>query len=478
MTDHAPRPAPPPLWARAADVLAAAVAAAGAFVAFSGGFRFQVAGLRVSVTSGTRILAIAAAIVVLRVLFCRRPSDFGALGSRVKSTWRSPSLRAVVPVWAASRFGVLAVGIFAMGAFGFRQYEVPFKVYQTEILNLPARYDAGWYLDVAASGYVWDPGTTAQQNIAFMPALPLLMRVGGRLIGGHPLWAGQILVLAASLWGFVYVFRLARSALGDEGQAAAAVALLAAYPFAVFYSAVYTESIFLLGAAGAFHHVTRREYWRVAAFSLLCGLTRPNGFLIALPVSLIVFWPAFVEAKASAGSPGLGSRVTRALRAAAPAMLASSAAVAGVLAFSGFVMALTGRPLAWLEAHGAWGRVFGAWLSDGPIQELQYRGLYGFVRTRPIDALNLAAALGGLAAIWPVTKRLGAAYGVFVAIVLVPPLAAGGLLSIGRLTSVMFPVFIWLAAAVPARHRAAWLAAFALFQGWGASLFFTLREFI
>ena len=159
-------------------------------------------------------------------------------------------------------------------------------------------------------------------------------------------------------------------------------------------------------------------------------------------------------------------------------MLASSAAVAGVLAFSGFVMALTGRPLAWLEAHAAWGRVFGAWLSEGPIQEIQYRGLYGYVRSQPIDALNLAAALGCLAAIWPVTKRLGAAYGVFVAILLVPPLAAGGLLSIGRLTSVMFPVFIWLAAAVPARHRAAWLAAFALFQGWGASLFFTLREFI
>jgi len=95
-----------------------------------------------------------------------------------------------------------------------------------------------------------DPEAGGQQNIAFMPALPMLMRFGGRLIGGHPLWAGQIVVLVACLWAFVYVYRLARSALGDADRAAWAVALLAAYPFAVFFSAVYTESIFLLCAAG------------------------------------------------------------------------------------------------------------------------------------------------------------------------------------------------------------------------------------
>ena len=170
MDDHAPRPAPPPLWARAADVLAGAIAAAGAVVAISGGFRFHVAGLRVSVTSGTRVLAVAAAILTLRFLFCRRAPAFGALWIGVKGAWRSPSLRAVVPVWAATRLGVLVVGIFAMGAFGFREHTAPSKIYEAEILNLPARYDAGWYLDVAASGYAWDPGTTAQQNIAFMPA--------------------------------------------------------------------------------------------------------------------------------------------------------------------------------------------------------------------------------------------------------------------------------------------------------------------
>ena len=310
-----------------------------------------------------------------------------------------------------------------------------------------------------------------------MPALPMLMRFGGRLIGGHPLWAGQILVLAACLWAFVYVYRLARSALGDGEQAAWAVALLAAYPFAVFYSAVYTESIFLLCAAGAFYHVGRGEYGRTAAFTLLCGFARPNGFLLAVPIALVAVCPASIAAWQDAGS-GFTERVLRVVQSSLPAVAAATAAVAGVLVFSAFIYTMTGRPLAWLEAHAAWGRTFGTWVSQGPFQELGRGGLYGYTRSQPIDAANFVAVLGALAAIWPVTRRFGLPYGVFIAINLIPPLTSGGLLSIGRVTAAMFPVFIWLAAVIPARHRAAWLTAFALLQGWGAALFFTWREFI
>ena len=52
---------------------------------------------------------------------------------------------------------------------------------------------------------------------------------------------------------------------------------------------------------------------------------------------------------------------------------------------------------------------------------------------------------------------------------------SGGMLSMGRVTSVLFPVFLWLGAAVPARHRVAWITAFALFQSFAAVLFFTWR---
>jgi hypothetical protein len=466
-----------PGWAKGADALALAAAGLALLVSGFGGFRIHVFGSRLSLTSGARILAVALAILFVRHLIRRDEPLHARVWDLLARAASADGLRAVTPIWAASRFAVLLVGFLAVGTFGYREGGAPFRLYQNEFLDLPARHDAGWYLGIAVDGYRWDPAAPGQQNIAFMPALPMLMRFGGRLIGGHPLWAGQILVLAACLWAFVYVHRLARSALGDGDQAAWAVALTAAYPFAVFFSAVYTEAVFLLCAAGAFYHVGRKEYVRTAAFALLCGFARPNGFLLAVPVALAALWPAVVEAWRS-GAGGRGVRLSAALRDSLPAIAAASAAVAGVLAFSAFIYTLTGRPLAWLEAHAAWGRTFGTWVSQGPFQELGRGGLYGYARSQPIDALNFAAVLLALGAIWPVTRRFGVPYGVFVAVNVIPPLTSGGLLSIGRVTASMFPVFFWLAATIPARHRVSWLTVFALLQGWGAALFFTWREFI
>jgi len=50
-----------------------------------------------------------------------------------------------------------------------------------------------------------------------------------------------------------------------------------------------------------------------------------------------------------------------------------------------------------------------------------------------------------LSAVWPVARRLGLAYAVFILVNLLPPMAAGGLLSAGRFSAVLFPAFIWWA---------------------------------
>ena len=77
--------------------------------------------------------------------------------------------------------------------------------------------------------------------------------------------------------------------------------------------------------------------------------------------------------------------------------------------------------------------------------------------------------------IWPVTRRLGVAYGALVAINLAVPLALGGAISIGRLTATMFPLFLWLAAAIPERRLGVWVLLFAVGQGLMAVLFYTWR---
>ena len=72
-------------------------------------------------------------------------------------------------------------------------------------------------------------------------------------------------------------------------------------------------------------------------------------------------------------------------------------------------------------------------------------------------------------------RRFGLPYAVFIILNLLPPMSAGGMLSMGRVTSVLFPVFLWLGAAVPAHQRTAWIVGFAMLQGLVAVMFFTWR---
>ena len=68
------------------------------------------------------------------------------------------------------------------------------------------------------------------------------MRYLSVVLGRQPLWTGVAISLVSFYLALTYFLRLARSLLKDEEKAVTAVMLLAAYPFAVFFSAAYTEA--------------------------------------------------------------------------------------------------------------------------------------------------------------------------------------------------------------------------------------------
>jgi hypothetical protein len=102
-------------------------------------------------------------------------------------------------------------------------------------------------------------------------------------------------------------------------------------------------------------------------------------------------------------------------------------------------------------------------------------GVYEYTSERPNDLLQLLGVVFVLAAVWPVARRFGLAYALFILVNMLPPLAAGGLLSAGRFSAVLFPAFVWLASVVPLRHRPAWLTSFMAVQAFNAALFYTWR---
>jgi hypothetical protein len=150
-----------------------------------------------------------------------------------------------------------------------------------------------------------------------------------------------------------------------------------------------------------------------------------------------------------------------------------------MILFSAFLYDLTGRPLAWMDAHQAWGRVatdVNALLTDR-MTFIAEQGLYTYSVNQPIELLNAVPALLALVLAIPVARRLGPAYALLLVVMVLPPLARGGFLSLGRLTSTLFPIFLYLGCALRGSTRAAVVTACAGLQAFLAVLFFTWRPF-
>ena len=108
--------------------------------------------------------------------------------------------------------------------------------------------------------------------------------------------------------------------------------------------------------------------------------------------------------------------------------------VVGLLIYAAAIWRLTGDPLAWAKGHAAWGRTYEG-LTALVMQQYAIVagvGLSGYVGAPGYDVLNALGALFAIATVWPVARRIGLAYGVFMLINILPALSTGGLLSAGR----------------------------------------------
>jgi hypothetical protein len=365
------------------------------------------------------------------------------------ATW-SDALRAVVIPFLVSRSGVLLVGLAAAVFIGYKPDPGEPSAWHVDVdpvRNLLARWDSFWYLDIASRGYHWNGNPLQQQNVAFFPLYPLLMRVVGSAIGGHPLLAGLLVSLTTFLLALTYLWRWTADRLGTDA-ATGAVWLLSTFPLALFFSAAYTESVFLLIVVAVCYHAERRQFARSAALGFLGGLVRPNGLLLWIPIGWIVL----------SADRDRRRLMWRGLTTIAP--------VLGVLCFSAYLGRHVGNSTAWIADQAAWPNNLGHVRQElSPSTDLTWIP----------NALSLGLVLGSLA---PVTRLLGVAYGLFMTVNIAPPLFRHGLLSLGRFTSVMFPMFAWLATCVrgPARRRL--IVAFAVGQAVAAALFFTWQPII
>lgn len=349
-----------------------------------------------------------------------------------------------------------AIAVTLVGTIPAPTAEARWRVSPNELVNLQARWDTDFYHQIATTGYRWDPSLFLHQNVVFFPLYPLLMRWGGALLGGHPLFAGTLISLVAFGAAITLLYRLAALELGEE-RAWPVILLVSTYPYAVFYSAVYTESLFLFLTVGAFYAMRRRHLVAAALAGVAAGLTRPNGFWLALPL----VWMALTAPGDSHDVAGPQPWWRQRWR--IPAVLAALAPLAGVAIFSAYLFFRFGDALAWMHGQAAWGMPL---LGRGPApdpartaEDLRVKVSEVLVYTGDIAAFFWAAW-----SILPVARRVGVAYALWIAINIFPPVAAHLFISLGRFTAVLFPLFFLLALMLPQPRVARLAAAFAVCQ--------------
>ncbi|MBW3607251.1 MAG: hypothetical protein KY463_02665 [Actinobacteria bacterium] len=384
-----------------------------------------------------------------------------ALADAWRALWISRLL-----VWAAA---VVAVALFGLSDrvedFDPTGLTTPFGP-TGDLLAAPlARWDSVWFLQIAADGY----GDGART--AFFPLYPLLVRIAGAPFGSG-LIGGALLSTVLLAVALVLLHRLV--ALDhDRAVARNAVLVTALFPMSFFFSAVYSESLFLALSIGAVY-AARRERWLWAGLlGMLAAMTRSAGVVLLVPLSMIYLWDV--------ARPSLAAR--RPLR---PDALWLALVPLGLASFCA-LLALGGHdPLAPFRAQEVWFRSFagpfaGAWdglvaawqgarqLLSGAREPIYFTAAGGdpFVAARHNIELFAWLVLA-LAATAGVLRRLPAAYGAYVVAALALPLsypvAPQPLMSLPRFVAVLFPLAIWLALWMtgrPVRERLV-LAAFAV----------------
>jgi hypothetical protein len=118
-------------------------------------------------------------------------------------------------------------------------------------LNPWTTYDSYHFMNVALAGY-------KPQTANFFPLYPLLLRLAGGNIIVMSAW-GVLLSNAAFAVALYYLYCLTRLDCNAR-LARLAVMVLAFFPTTAYFSAVYSESVFLLLSVAAFYYV-RRNRW-------------------------------------------------------------------------------------------------------------------------------------------------------------------------------------------------------------------------
>lgn len=317
--------------------------------------------------------------------------------------------------------------------------------------NTFAQWDSGWFVRIAEHGY------DVEQSASFFPLYPLVTRGVAEAVRSTVI-AGVLVSLVAAGVAAVAVFKIAQRLAGDA-VASDSVLLLALFPFAFVFTAVYSDALFLALASWSFLAGLRRQAVLASLLGALAVATRPVG-LALLPALLVLLWPR--------------DRTLRSILRTLSVVLLPAALGAYALYlhvhFDDAGAFYHSQSVFWLRETPPLGPLQGAWdalhtMEQGAAELVRHLPADngapgGFEDSQQRGTWNLLQGLLLIAAVlltWVAWTRLGTAFGLYsaavIVVVLSTPAAVVPLVSAPRFLIADFPLFIALAAIAAPRPR-------------------------
>jgi Gpi18-like mannosyltransferase len=359
--------------------------------------------LPVQYTHGARLFVVLAGLACVGKVF---------IAARFNQT-----VREVLLDFVATRIAIIVIAELAAIIIGQRPGT---HVQESShlLLTVWGRWDAVHYIDIATQGY---QGT----DMAFFPLYPALIRILGSMVGNH-LVAGLLISNASFFFGLLFLYKLLEHEY-DRPTARRAIFYVSIFPSAVFFSAVYTESLFFMLTVASFYYMRSHRWWIAGAIGCFASMTRVEGVLLVVP--FLMEWYSQFKPTFANGFKNL---------------IAGALIPLGMFIYMGYLWVLRGDPLYFSHVQIHWNRHLAPpWVSVfNSFDKIAHASSSLTVANQSLEVAFTLLMIVVLIAGW---KSLRAPYIAYMALSILIPMSTSSLMSMPRFALVLFPMFAILA---------------------------------
>jgi hypothetical protein len=355
--------------------------------------------LQAAFAHGGRIFAIALA------LFC--------IGKVSIAARFNQTVREVLLDFCISRAAIILVAELAAVVIGQRA-GVHFEESRHLLLAVWGRWDAVHYLTIATQGY-------SGIEPAFFPLYPILIWMVGGFVANH-LIAGILISNACFFFGLLYLYKLLEHEY-DRTVARRAIFYVSIFPTAIYFSAVYTESLFFLLTVASFYYMRAQRWWLAGFIGFLAALTRAEGVLLVIPFAVEWFSRYRTD-------PQRGVREG----------LAALFIPLGLACYMGYLWVLRADPLYFEHVQSHWHRHL-AWPWVSVVSSFHKMTHAPNAQVIANQGLELAFTALMIFVLLAGARRLRPSYIAYMGLSILVPMSTSSLMSMPRFGLVLFPMF-------------------------------------